>query len=142
MKCRYCGAPFPSRGIAEWPHRCICGTSYESLDDIGTRAIVPEAQQGFTGLPGSALAHLIKKKGFEYTEGCGCEDIANLMNANGVLWCQQQREFVVDHMVQKAHERGWLLRWAPDGLIRPAANRLFDKAMRLASGEAEDDLGD
>jgi len=73
---------------------------------------------------GTEMKKLIGKFGIIPKGGCKCERRANLMNLNGIEWCERNAELIVDWLAEEAERRGFpFLRLAGRTLLRIAIRR-------------------
>lgn len=63
-----------------------------------------------TSIPGvgSALKSILAKKGIKSNEGCQCNSRAKEMDANGLEWCEKNKEKIVGWLMEEAGQRFWL----------------------------------
>lgn len=82
---------------------------------------------------GTHLASLIPDWAKSMKGGCGCKDWELKMNRWGVDACEKNREQIVNHLMSQQEHLIPPLRALPAFAKRAAANRLLDKAIKLAS---------
>ena len=86
--------------------------------------------------PGTHLHCLLAGWGILPDAGCGCDDKAAEMDAQGPAWCRDNLEVLVDWLMEPARARlflGALVRIAPDA-ARDVARNLVLEAIALAEG--------
>lgn len=85
---------------------------------------------------GRHLHDLLAGWGIRPCAGCGCEDKAAEMDAQGPAWCRDHLETIVDWLMEPARARlflGALVRIAPDA-ARDVSRKLVLEAIELAEG--------
>ena len=88
----------------------------------------------FKDKPGSALASLIPDWAVSVKGGCSCKDWEKKMNNWGVESCgTDNRVAIVQHLMSQEEHLIPPLRALPAFAKRLAANKLLDKAFKLAS---------
>lgn len=86
------------------------------------------------GKPGSALASLIPDWAVSIKGGCSCKDWEKKMNKWGTVSCNtSNRVAIVQHLMSQEEHLIPPLRALPAFAKRLAANKLLDKAIKLAS---------
>lgn len=85
------------------------------------------------GKPGSALASLIPDWAVSIKGGCSCKDWEKKMNRWGVAGCETHREQIVSHLMSQEEHLIPPLRALPVFAKRMGANKLLDKAVKMAS---------
>jgi len=130
-----------------WNQECpVCAGTVppsEPRENDGVSTAVPEArvqqraareaQDGFKGRPGSALASLIPDWATSDRSGCSCKSYAARMDQLGVQWCNANYDMIVEHLVQQKKYLKAPLNMTPDAACRIGARRLLDKAIEMAS---------
>lgn len=86
------------------------------------------------GRVGSALASLIPDWAVSIKGGCSCKDWEKKMNKWGVKSCDtDNRVAIVEHLISQQEHLIPPLKALPAFAKRMAANKLLDKAIKLAS---------
>lgn len=80
-------------------------------------------------------------------EGCGCHNLANEMDRGGIEWCNNNREYIIDHLVKNKEMLiealtnsdskiqstiGWAAGFMPDSVFRAGAAYLLDNAIEAS----------
>lgn len=128
-----CGKATPARP-ERFPLFCSCGTVHrdpaagEWRDRSTRQLIVPVIQRPPPPKgPGTELKKILASLGIHDSVGCGCENMLRKMNAWGPAGCRTHRQEIIDHLREKARERGWVLTEAlPIGF-------LVDRAISLSA---------
>lgn len=67
--------------------------------------IVLRPNDGFTGGAGTELSALFHAVGIRPNENCGCRKMAQLMDLNGLAWCEANLDHIVQHIKSEAAKR-------------------------------------
>ena len=59
-----------------------------------------------TGGVGTELKKLLSKIGIVATPNCSCNARAKLMDNNGIEWCENNQELIIDWLREEARKRG------------------------------------
>lgn len=91
----------------------------------------PPPLQPTTKVPGGVGTELHNQipKWFE-SNGCGCRDYAAKLDRKGITWCDQNRDEITNHLVNKATET--FLGSISETLDRAVATRWLNKAIPVA----------
>ena len=126
-----------------WNEECpVCAGSVPPQEAVGAPSVStvkiepeePESEpESFSGRCGSALASLIPDWAVNDTKGCSCKSMQKQMDKLGVQWVNANREMLINHLVgQKKYLTG-PLRLVPDAVARLGAEKLPDKAIKMAT---------
>jgi hypothetical protein len=108
-----------------FPVRCACGFRAEAADSVPPPT---KAAQPTQGGPGTELSKTLAMFGIHSTSGCKCKDRARQMDRNGVEWCKQHIDEIVDWMQEESRKRRL-------PFIRKAAEMIVKRAIRRAEGD-------
>ena len=81
---------------------------------------------------GTALKDLIPEWAAKQNKGCGCKSKQTLYDRNGVDWCEQHREEIIDGLVENKDLLTAPLKVMPDNILRFGAATLVDTAIKMA----------
>lgn len=62
-------------------------------------------QQSVNGGVGTELKKLLKMIGITATANCSCNARAKIMDDNGILWCEENKDTIVEWLKEAAHDR-------------------------------------
>jgi hypothetical protein len=79
--------------------------------------------------PGTELKKLLKKIGITSTPTCSCNARANTMDKNGIEWCENNKETIIDWLQEEATKRKL-------PFIRFAGKKIVDMAIYRAKKNA------
>lgn len=71
---------------------------------------------------------------------CGCSDYIKKMNKWGIDGCVQRKREIVKHLVSQSEKMGAIASAVPEAFRRKMAEKMFDRAMKIAVEQAEDNL--
>lgn len=77
--------------------------------------------------PGTELTRLIPD--FFSSADCGCKNFAKLMNSWGVDGCRENKQQIIDRLVEQSNNTV-LLKLFPDGVTSIVASKMIDKAIK------------
>lgn len=78
-------------------HTCSCGMDfYQAFESSRLK------HAAFLYGVGTELKNIIPE--WFRKDGCGCDEYANTLNVNGVDWCIEHKQEIIDHLVEKASE--------------------------------------
>ena len=81
---------------------------------------------------GSAIKRMLARFGFHDASNCGCNAYAMTLDANGLQWCQEHKQEIVDRLEREAKKHGIpFARFAAAAIVNMAIKTTLRKQRQL-----------